>query len=101
MKQDTTPGNSLSGESKDTHSKTELQRFYELLHAKPLTCTQACTALGIPQKHLTWLKRRLEKAGMLAEINQCYCPITGRLAALITTDSAIIAKIPTQTSLFP
>lgn len=101
MKQDATPGNSLPGESKDTHSKTELQRFYELLHAKPLTCTQACTALGIPQKHLTWLKRRLERAELLAEVNKGHCPLTGRVAAFLSTDPARLSKIPTQTSLFP
>ena len=101
MKQDATPGNSLPGESKDTHSKTELQRFYEFLHIAPRTCTEACIALGIPQKHLTWIKRRLEKAGLLAVVNKGYCPVTRRIAQFLTTDPAKIFRIPTQTSLFP
>lgn len=95
-----TPGIPLNEQNKGSDSKTELQRFFELLRMRPLTCTQACVILGIPQKHLTWPKRRLEKAGLLAVVNKGYCPVTRRIAQFLTTDPARISKIHPQTSLF-
>ncbi len=91
-----TPGTPLNPQGKGT----QLTRFYEYLYQNTATCTVASAAIGAPQKSLCHVKRRLEKANLLAEVREGRCPITGRMAAFLTTDPAKFSKPPTQLNLF-
>jgi|GEM_PF-1534432 len=73
-----------------TTSKTAIEKvfFAEFLSDKATSCTAAAEALNIPQKHLTWYKRELEKLGMLQVVKMDKCPYTKRQVQFITTDPA-------------
>lgn len=83
----TTPSvNLYTGQYKDTNNKTQLKRFYECLSLHPFTCSHASEILGIPQKSLCRIKRRLERSGLLWEVKRVRCPITNHWAYLLTTN---------------
>jgi hypothetical protein len=62
-----------------------------LEYLKTNTGTMAMIALvsGIPQKDLCWIKRKLEKAGLLWEISKGACPVGGGIAAFLSTNPAL------------
>lgn len=74
------------GQDKDTDYAAQKQVFYEYLKVNTETATQVSEATGIPQKNICRYKRELEEAGLLWEVREIPCPITGRMAWVITTD---------------
>lgn len=88
MNNTTSSENLYNGHCKDTKKKTQLRRFYECLLVHPFTCSHASEILGIPQKSLCRLKRRLERSGLLWEVKRVKCPVTNHWAYLLTTNPA-------------
>ena len=77
----------------------EITLFYNFLSDKVTSCTDASQHLSIPQKHLTWYKRSLQKLGKLAEAGKGLCPVTRKRVQFITTDPNQFPK-PQQLNLF-
>ena len=85
-----TPGNSFAfNADKDNYLLAQEKVFFKFLKENCCTASMAAEALGVPQKNLTRYKRELEKAGLLKEVKQDYCRITGRKAWYITCNPTL------------
>ena len=83
---------SFNSQSKDTHSLSETQIFFNYLLEHVATCTMACIATGIKQKCATRYKRDLEKLNLLSEVDYKPCEITGYMASWLTTNPDLCPK---------
>ena len=54
------------------------KRFFHYLQNKVTTCAVASKETGLPQKYLTWVKRNLEKQGLLYVVKIGTCPLSLR-----------------------
>lgn len=76
--------------------------FYEALKHLSTTKKALCEAIRMPVENACRYKRYYERAGLLWEVTQTYCPFTRHLAWTITTDPKRTLKsppTPSQTSL--
>jgi hypothetical protein len=78
---------------------TQLQIMYEYLKKNIATASMVSAATGVPQKCITRYKRKLEKAGLLWEIEENFCKKTGLKAWYLTTNPDLIS-ISSQLKLF-
>lgn len=81
------------------YKDTELKAVNDYLKVQPATATAVAVALNIYRPNLCRRKRTLEKFGYLRVIKKVKCPITNRLAWLLTTDPALFT-ITIQLNLF-
>ncbi|HZX58832.1 MAG TPA: hypothetical protein VFE54_08905 [Mucilaginibacter sp.] len=77
--------------NEDTDFNGHLKAYYDYLRTHVATTAMVSAALGIKEKNLTWLKRRLEKAGQLRVLYRDKCKATGCRAAYLTTNATLIA----------
>ncbi|MBK6496811.1 MAG: hypothetical protein IPG48_01930 [Saprospiraceae bacterium] len=54
------------------------KRAFEHLQDKITTCAVVAKETGLPQKYLTWVKRNLEKKGLLYVVRIGTCPLSLR-----------------------
>ena len=88
-------------ESRTGNKDTELKAVNDYLKIQPATATAVAVALNIYRPNVCRRKRTLEKCGYLSEIKIVRCPITNRLAWLLTTNSDLFPiPIPPQLTLF-
>ena len=78
---------------------TELKAVNNYLKIQPATATAGAVALNNYRPNLCRRKRTLEKFGYLMVIKKVKCPITNKLAWLLTTDKNLF-PIPPQLTLF-
>lgn len=71
-------------------NESQRRRFRAYLIKNEATCTMVCEALGIKQKTATWIKRALEKRGLLIETKKMSCKSTKRPAYYLTCNPEII-----------
>lgn len=89
-----------NGLEKRTGNKdTDLKAVNDFLKIQPATATAVAVALNIYRPSLCRRKRTLEKLGYLSVIKKVKCPITNKLAWLLTTDKNLF-PIPPQLNLF-
>jgi len=74
------------------YQSSQLQQVYEYLQKHCATATMVAEALDIYRPSLCRLKRELEKAGLLVEVNKDYCGITRRIATYLTTNPKFVPK---------
>jgi hypothetical protein len=85
--------------SKDNTYKTQEKMVYDYLLFNVVSATMVTHATGVVQKNVTRFKRKFEALGLLAEVKNSKCKITGRVVAYITTNPALFPK-QTQLTLF-
>lgn len=95
MVNNTPPTSLINKQVKDT----ELQAVNDYLKIQPATATAVAVALNIYRPNLCRRKRTLEKFGYLFQIKKVKCPITNKLAWLLTCNPALF-PIPSQLTLF-
>lgn len=84
------------GQGKDKYFEAQERKFRAYLRRNTATCTMASEALGIPQKNLTWCKRRLEDKGQLVEVFKAKCKHTKHQAFYLSTNKEIIKKVKSK-----
>lgn len=82
-----------NGQGKDKYFEAQERKFKAYLQYNTATCTMVSEALGIPQKNLTWCKRRLEDKGLLVEVYKDKCKFTNHKAFYLSTNKEIIKKV--------
>lgn len=75
-----------NGQGKDNSFKTQSKTIFNFLLEHTATNTMVSKATGIPQKNICRIKRDLEKKGLLQEVQQRLCKITGHKAFYLTTN---------------
>lgn len=70
----------------------ETQIFFDYLQETIATATMVTAATGIVQKNICRYKRKLEKIGLLWEVEKRPCRITGFYAAWLTTNPELITS---------
>lgn len=83
--------NSVS-KGKNTNYQTQLKTIFSFLQENIATATMVYDATGIPQKCITRHKRKLEKQGLLFELNKAKCKSTGCKAYFLTTNKEIYSN---------
>jgi hypothetical protein len=86
--------------AKGKNSRSQMKRFYEYLQTQTATASMVSDETGIPQKNICRLKRKLEKAGLLWEVQKRFCQKTGYRAWYLTTDPNK-APFDNQIKMFP
>jgi hypothetical protein len=86
---------------KDTKYQNETQIIFNYLQTNIATASMITATTGIVQKNICRYKRELEKMGLLWEMYNAPCKITGFEAAYLTTNHDLIpATSYRQLSLF-
>lgn len=85
---------------KCSHLVNEIQITFDYLQEHTASATMTTVATGIPQKHLTRYKRRLQKMGLLWIVAIQKCKVTGRYVQYLTTNPQAIPKQSSQLTLF-
>lgn len=88
------------GQSKDSLFQNQMQIVFEYLKKHTATASMVEAATGIKQKNICRYKRELEKAGVLWEVVEKPCQITGFDAFYLTTDPQKAPRRPQQLKLF-
>lgn len=70
----------------NSDKSTEISRVYHYLYKNIATASQASIDLDIWRANVCWLKRELEKDGLLREVKKDKCPITKHKAAFLSTN---------------
>lgn len=69
---------------------TQRKIVFHYLQKNIATASMVSEATGIPQKNITRHKRKLEKAGLLYELERRFCKITGYPAYYLTTNKELL-----------
>jgi len=93
--------NTTSNKSlRNKHSKgKELHRVFIYLQKQNATASMVAVALNIHRPNLCRHKRKLEKAGLLAETKKGFCKITKHRASYLTANPDLF-PIQSQLNLF-
>lgn len=75
------------GKNNDFNTQTKIIFFYLLKHIA--TNTMLSVATGIPQKNICRIKRNLEIAGKLQEVERKLCKVTNKRASYLTTNKTL------------
>ncbi len=73
-------------QDKDIHFKCQIKAVFEYLQENIATASMVSAATEIPQKNITRYKRKLEKMGLLWEVEKKLCKQTGFRASYLTTN---------------
>lgn len=76
----------------DNNYLNEQIRYFEYLKTNVATNSMVTEATGIKQKNLTRYKRTFQKLGLLSEVVQKRCLVTGFKAWYLTTDELLFPK---------
>jgi len=79
-------------QSKDTYLKTQEKTIFNYLQMHTATNTMVSYATGIAQKNICRAKRNFEKVGLLQEVENKFCKITGFKAWYLTTNQKLFNK---------
>lgn len=85
---------------KSTEFLAQQRLFYNFLQNNLCTASMLTASTGIPQKNVTRFKRHYEKLGMLWQVYEARCELTGFMAWYITTNEKLVPEFPKQLSLF-
>ena len=72
--------------NKDNTRLTQLKTIFQYLQTNVATASMVAHATGIHQKNICRYKRDLEKVGLLWEVEQKLCKLTGFKAWYLTTN---------------
>lgn len=95
MEHDHTNNPLHKGRNEDTGSLSQRQIVYNYLKTHTATNAMTSAATGVPRENLCRIKRQLEKAGLLWEVERKRCLCTKHRAWYLTTnrDNAPLPKI--------
>jgi hypothetical protein len=76
----------LNNQHEDNTRLTQLKTIFQYLQSHVATASMIADVTGIYQKNICRYKRDLEKAGLLWEVEQKLCKLTGFKAYYLTTN---------------
>jgi len=84
---------------KNKHFESQEKTIFQYLQEHTATAAMTSAATNVPHKNICRLKRDLEKAGKLWEVEKKTCEHTGYKAWYLTTNPDCVAKIETSKDL--
>lgn len=80
---------SPKGQGKNNDFNTQTKIIFHYLSKFTATNTMVSRATGVTQKNICRIKRALEKAGLLQEVERKLCKATKRRASYLTTNKKL------------